>query len=167
MKINKKDIFKNGLWLTLPPLLFSLSLMNYLPPALTPALFNKDIPELLAIGENITRSVVFALPVFFSIGFSTKTQKRGLAFYLAGIVFYYFSYAALILFPDSVWSNSMVGVVATAYTNFFWMIGLSLLGEKFYFPTRLPYRPVYFITPVVLFLVLHTTHAVLVYQRSF
>ncbi len=167
MKITKADIFKNGLWLTLPPLLFSLSLMNYLPPALTPALFNQGIPELLTIGENITRSVVFALPGFFSIGLSTKTQKKGLAFYLAGIVFYYFSYAALILFPDSAWSNSMVGVVATAYTNLFWMIGLGLLGEKFYFQKWLRYRPIYFITPALLFLIFHITHAIIVYQRNF
>ncbi len=167
MKITKTDIFKNGLWLTLPPLLFSLSLMNHLPLALTPALFNQDIPELLVIGENITRSVVFALPAFFSVGFSTKTQKYGLAFYLAGIVFYYFSYAALILFPDSAWSNSMVGVVATAYTNLFWMVGLGLLGEKFYFPKGLHYRAIYFITPMVLFLIFHITHAIIVYQRSF
>lgn len=167
MKIKKTDIFTNGLWLTLPPLLFSLSLMNYLPPALTPALFNQGIPELLAIGENITRSVVFALPAFFSVAFSTKTQKQGLAFYLVGIVFYYLSYLALIFFPNSVWSNSMVGVVATAYTNLFWMIGLGLLGEKFYFPKGLRYRAIYFIMPALLFLAFHITHAIIVYQRSF
>lgn len=167
MKITKTDIFKNGIWFTLPPLLFSLSLMNYLPPALTPALFNQGIPPILATGENIVRGIVFALPAFFSIGFSTKTQKQGLAFYLAGIVLYYLSYLALIFFPDSIWSNSMVGVVATAYTNFFWMIGLGLLGEKFYFLERLRYRAVYFITPVVLFLAFHITHAIIVYQQNY
>lgn len=61
----------------------------------------------------------------------------------------------------------MVGVVATAYTNFFWMIGLGLLGEKFYFPERLRYRAVYFITPVVLFLAFHITHAIIVYQQNY
>ncbi len=167
MKITKIDIFKNGIWFTLPPLLFSLSLMNALPEALTPALFNTGIPELLATGENIVRIVVFALPAFFSVGFSTKTQKQGLALYLAGIVLYYSSYLALIFFPDSIWSNSMVGVVATAYTNFFWMIGLALLGEKFYFPERLRYRPLIFISPVVLFLIFHITHAVIVYQQNY
>jgi AbrB family looped-hinge helix DNA binding protein len=61
MKITKTDIIRNGIWLTFPPLLFSLILMNRLPAALTPALFNKGIPDVLAIGENIGRILVFAL----------------------------------------------------------------------------------------------------------
>jgi len=167
MKITKSDIFKNGIWLTLPPLLFSLSLMSYLPAALTPALFNQGIPPALAIGENVVRSVVFALPAFFSVGFLTKTQKQGLALYLVGIALYYLSYAALILFPDSVWSQSMLGVVATAYTNFFWLIGLGLMGERFYFPEKFRYRPLIYISPVALFLIFHITHAVIVYQQNY
>lgn len=167
MKITITDIIKNGIWLTFPPLLFSLSLMSRLPAALTPALFNKGIPGVLANGENIVRILVFAMPAFFSIGISTKTQKRGLALYLAGVALYYLSYVALIFFPDSAWSTSMIGFVAPAYTNLFWMIGLGLLGEKFYFQARLRYRPVFFIAPAVIFLIFHITHAVIVYQRSF
>ena len=167
MKITITDIVKNGIWLTFPPLLFGLSLMSRLPAALTPALFNKGIPDVLANGENIVRILVFAMPAFFSIGISTKTQKQGLALYLAGVALYYLSYAALIFSPDSVWSTSMIGFVAPAYTNLFWMIGLGLLGEKFYFPAHLRYRPVFFIAPVVIFLIFHITHAVIVYQRSF
>ena len=167
MKIPISDIVKNGIWLTFPPLLFSLGFMNRLPPALTPALFNKGIPDILVNGENIVRILVFAMPAFFSIGISTKTQKQGLALYLAGVALYYLSYGALIFFPDSAWSTSMIGFVATAYLNLFWMVGLGLLGEKFYFPARLRYRPVYYIAPVVIFLIFHITHAVIVYQRSF
>jgi len=167
MRITITDIAKNGIWLTLPPLLFGLGLMNRLPVSLTPALFNKGIPDVLVNGENIVRILVFAMPAFFSIGISTKIQKQGLALYLAGVTFYYLSYGALIFFPDSAWSTSMVGFVATAYTNLFWMIGLGLLGEKFYFPTRLSYRPVFFVFPVVIFLIFHITHAVIVYKRSF
>ena len=167
MNITKLDVFKNGIWLTFPPLFFSLSLMSYLPAALTPALFNQGIPPALATGENIVRSVVFALPAFFSVGFSTKTQKQGLVFYLVGIALYYLSYAALILFPAHSWSQSMPGVVATAYTNFFWMIGLGLMGERFYFPEKFYYRPIIYISPVVLFLIFHITHAVIVYQQNY
>ena len=61
----------------------------------------------------------------------------------------------------------MIGFVATAYINVFWMIALGLLGEKFYFPARLRYRPVFFIALVVIFLIFHITHAVIVYQRTF
>ena len=143
MKITTTDIAKNGIWLMFPPLIFSLSLMSHLPAALTPALFNKDVPDVLLNGESIVRILVFALPVFFSIGISTKTQKQGLALYLVGIALYYLSYKMLIFFPDSVWSTSMIGFVAPAYTNLFWMIGLGLLGEKFYFPAHLRYCPVF------------------------
>ena len=87
--------------------------------------------------------------------------------YLAGVALYYLSYLAQIFFPDSAWSTSMVGFVAPAYSNLFWIIGLGLLGEKFYFPARLRYRPVYYIAPAVIFLIFHITHAVIVYQRSF
>lgn len=167
MKITVTDILKNGIWLTLPPLIFSLSFMSKLPVVLTPDLFNKGIPDALLIGENIVRILVFAMPAFFTIGISTKTQKQGLILYLAGVSLYYLSYGALIFYPDSVWSTSMVGFVATAYTNIFWMTGLGLLGEKFYFPARLSYRPIFFIASVAIFLIIHIAHAVIVYQRSF
>ena len=167
MKITITDIVKNGIWLIFPILGFSLILDGRLPAALTPAQFNKGIPDVLANGENIVRILVFAMPAFFSIGISTKTQKRGLALYLAGVALYYLSYLAQIFFPDSAWSTSMVGFVATAYTNLFWMIGLGLLGAKLYFPAHLRYRPVFFIAPVVIFLIFHITHAVIVYQRTF
>jgi len=167
MKITITDIAKNGIWLTLPALLFSLGFMNRLPAVLTPTLFNQGIPDLLASGESMVRILVFAMPAFFSIGISTKAQKQGLALYLAGIALYYLSYGALIIFPDSAWSTSMLGITATAYTNLFWMIGLGLLGERFYFLARLRYRSVFFITPVIVFLIFHITHAVIVYQRNF
>lgn len=167
MKITMTDIVKNGIWLIFPILGFSLILMNRLPAALTPALFNKGIPDVLLNGENIGRIFLFGLPSFFSIGISTKTQKRGLAFYLAGAAIYYLSYLAQIFFPDSAWSTSMAGFVATAYTNLFWIIGLGLLGEKFYFTERLRYRPVFYLAPACIFLIFHITHAVMVYQRTF
>lgn len=167
MKITFTDIFKNGIWLTIPILLFSFSLMNSLPAALTPAQFNKGISGELLNGENIVRILVFAMPAFFTVGVSTKTQKQGLILYLAGVILYSLSYVALIIYPNSAWSTSMIGFVATAYTNIFWMIGLSLLGEKFYFPKRLRYRPVFYFAPAIVFLVLHTAHAIVVYQRTF
>jgi hypothetical protein len=167
LKITVTDIFKNGIWLTFPPLLFGLSFMNLLPAVLTPDLFNKGIPDVLVNSENIMRILAFAMPAFFSIGLSAKTQKLGLILYLAGVTLYFLSYGALIIYPDSVWSTSMIGFVATAYTNIFWMTGLGLLGEKFYFPARLSYRPVFYIAPVVLFLIFHIMHAVFVYQRSY
>jgi hypothetical protein len=167
MKITTTDIIKNGIWLTFPPLLFSLSLMSIVPTALTPVQFNKGIPDVVVNGEIIGRILVFAMPAFFSVGLSTKTQKRGLALYLAGVALYYLSYGTQNFFPNSAWSTSMIGFAASAYTNVFWMMGLGLLGEKFYFPTRLRYRPILYIAPAIIFVIFHVTHAVIYYRRSF
>jgi hypothetical protein len=63
--ITKTDIIKNGIWLTFPLLLFSLSLMTFLPNSLTPAQFNQGIPDVLLNIESIGRILVFAMPTFF------------------------------------------------------------------------------------------------------
>lgn len=167
MKTTITNIFKNGIWLTFPPLLFSLSLMELLPEALTPAQFNANMPPILVWGENITRLFVFGMPLFFSVGLSTKTQKRGLVLYLVGIALYYLSYLLLIWTPDTAWSNSLIGFTAPAYINIFWMSGLGLLGEKFYFPAGLRYRPRCYIASAIIFLAFHIAHTVIVYQRYF
>ncbi len=166
MIITKADILKNGIWLTFPPLLFSLSLMTSTPNALTPEQFNKGIPDVLVTIESIGRILVFAMPAFFSIGTSTTTQKRGLALYLAGVTLYYLSYGTQNFFPNSDWSTSTIGFAASAYTNIFWMIGLGLLGERFYFK-GLRYQPIFYIVPAVIFAIAHTIHAVIYHQQSF
>lgn len=45
------------------------------------------------------------------------------------------------------------------------MIGLGMLGEKFYFMERLRYRPIFYVAPAVVFVAIHTTHAVFFHQR--
>jgi hypothetical protein len=167
MIITKNDIINNGIWLTFPPLIFSLSLMTLIPTALTPDQFNQGIPDILVNIESIGRIFVFAMPAFFSIGISSTTQKRGLALYLAGITLYYLSYGTQNFSPNSDWSTSTFGFAASAYTNIFWTIGLGLLGEKFYFTEHLRYRPIFYIVPAVVFAIAHTTHAVIYHQRSF
>jgi hypothetical protein len=165
MTISKTDIVKNGIWLTLPPLLLSLSLMTLLPNALTPAQFNAGIPDVLVSIESVGRMMVFAMPAFFSVGLSTPTQKQGLILYLAGVTLYCLSYGIQNFLPNSAWSNSTLGFAASAYTNAVWMIGLGLLGERFYFTKRLRYRPIFYIVPAVAFVAFHTTHAFLFHQR--
>ena len=164
---NKSNVLRNGLWFTLPPLIWSLSLMAVAPTALTPSEFNAGISGVIVNGETVGRILVFAMPAFFFVGLATRRQQWGLALYVAGVALYFISYGTQNLFPDSGWSTSMIGFAASAYTNVFWMIGLGLLGEKFYFPTRLRYRPVYYVAPAVLFVTLHVTHAVLYHQRNF
>lgn len=167
MRIKLSEILKNGIWMLIPPLIFGLCFMNLLPVVLKPELFNSGIPDVLLYTENITRILVFAMPVFFSLGISANSQKWGLVLYLAGVIFYFLSYAALIIYPESGWSTGMIGFTATAYSNIFWMTGLGLLGEKFCFASRIRYRSLYYFVPVIIFLIVHTTHAIIVYQRSF
>jgi hypothetical protein len=86
--------------------------------------------------------------------------------YLAGVTLYCLTYGIQNFFPNSDWSTSVFGFAASAYTNIFWMIGLGLLGEKFYFKQRLRYRPIFYIIPAVVFVMVHTTHAVVYHQRG-
>ncbi len=101
MTITKTHILKNGVWLTLPPLLLSLGLMAVLPNALTPAQFNEGIPGALLSTEGAALIVVFDMPAFFSVGLSTSTQKRGLILYLAGVALYCLSYGTQNFLPKS------------------------------------------------------------------
>jgi hypothetical protein len=166
MKAVIMNVMKNGIWLTLPPLLFSLAFMWILQTAVTLTAFNKDVPDLLVFSENILRIVVFSIPAFFTVGISAKSKRRGLMLCLAGVAFYCMTYSIQNYFPDSRWSQSMIGFTASAYTNLIWMIGLGLMGNKFYFSRSVRYRPVYYIVPAAIFVVLHLAHAILFFQLS-
>jgi hypothetical protein len=167
MKFVTADIMKSGVWLTFPPLLFSLSFMGISPTALSPIEFNKNIPTMLINSEIFARIFVFGMPTFFTVGLSTKTQKQGLILYVIGVAFYCLSYGKQNYLPNSAWSNSMIGFTASAYTNLFWMIGLGMLGKEFYFLKRLRYRPIFYIAPAIIFMVLHVTHAIIYYRLRF
>jgi hypothetical protein len=164
MNFFNSAIMKNGIWLTLPPLIFSLGVMSVAPTVVTPAEFNKGIPDLLIYSEMVSRVVVFALPAFFSVGLSSRTKRHGLFLYIAGVAFYCMTYAIQNYLPDSAWSTSLIGFTASAYTNLIWMIGLGLMGNKIYLPNRLRYRPVFFIAPAAIFIILHVVHAILFFR---
>ncbi len=166
MKFSPFCILKNGVWLTLPPLLFSLGLMASAPTALTAIEFNAGIPDVLIKGELIGRVLVFAMPFFFSIELVTKIQKIGLAVYCFGVTSYCLTYGTQHLLPEVAWSTSLIGFTASAYTNLFWMIGISLMGQKFYPPIRLPYRPIFYIAPATAFIILHVAHAALYFRLN-
>jgi leucyl aminopeptidase len=70
----------------------------------------------------------------------------------------------LINFPNSGWSNSIIGFTAPAYTPLFWLMGIGLIGNSFYF--NLPYRPWYYISTSILFLIFHNFHAFTIYSRT-
>jgi hypothetical protein len=161
------SIVRNGFWLTLPPLLFSLGLMAIAPSAVTSAEFNAGIPNVLVTSEIIGRIVVFAMPAFFSVGLSTASQRRGLILYLVGVASYCTVYGIQNFAPESSWSTSMIGFTASAYSNLIWMTGLGLLGDRFQFSTSWRYRPVFYIVPATIFIILHTTHSIIYFQSHF
>jgi len=166
MNITQVNIWRSGIWLTLPPLLFSLILLNILPSALTPAEFNQGIPPALLLAENLLRIFTFAVTLLFSIGLSKRRQKWGLAVYALGVGSYFLSYGTQNFFPESAWSVSFVGFIGSAFINVFWMVGLGMMGDKINFWPGKTYRPAYYIIPAILFLAVHTTHAAIYYKLT-
>ena len=58
----------------------------------------------------------------------------------------------------------MIGFTASAYTNLIWMTGLGILGDRFQFSTSWRYRPIFYIVPATIFIILHTTHSIIYLQ---
>lgn len=164
-KTRLEKILLNGVWLPIPSLLLFLMFARHLPVQFQADHFWKDIPDVVKYGENIFRIMVYLMPLFFSIGISTKKQKLGLIWYITGMAVYFLSWVPLVIVPNSGWSTSMIGFMAPAYTPLLWLIGIGLLGETFYY--RLNYRPVYYIGVSVIFLIFHCTHVMIIYLRYF
>jgi hypothetical protein len=153
----------NCFLLTLPILVWNIFLTNKLPKAFQPDLFWNKIPAFLTYGESISRIIVFILTLLMPLNIITAIQKKGLFFYASGTIIYFASWIILIYFPDSDWSNSILGFMAPAYTPFFWLIGIGLIGDSFYF--NLPFRRWFFILASIIFLVFHNLHAYTVFYR--
>jgi hypothetical protein len=135
-----------------------------IPENFQPAVFWKDIPAFLTYGENISRAVVFMLTLLMPLSIATKTQKRGLSVYAGGTLLYFFSWVVLIAFPNSEWSNSIIGFTAPAFTPLVWLIGIGMIGNSFYF--NLPFRRWFFILTSIIFLVFHNFHTITIYYRT-
>ncbi len=135
-----------------------------LPKAFQSEVFWKDIPAFLTYGEKISRIAVFTLTLLMPLSIKTDLQRKGLFFYLSGTILYFASWLILIYFPDSGWSNSMLGFMAPAYTPLLWLTGIGLIGNAFYF--NLPYRRLLFIFTSLLFLTFHNFHTLTIYFRT-
>lgn len=165
--MNKSTVLKyiwNGFLLFVPPLLMMV-FGNQLPPALLYENFSRGIPPVIEYGETFFRYAVMILAVFMPLRISTQRQKTGLAIYIVGVILYILSWMPLILFPQSVWSTSLIGFSAMAYTPLVWLIGIGLIGDSFY--VSIPYKPWYYIVLSIGFVVFHMSHTVLVYTRTF
>jgi hypothetical protein len=165
MKMEWLKFLFNGFLLIIPILIWNGIFYDRLPAQYQPGIFEQGIHPIIKFGENILRIAIFGLPLLFMMGLSTKTQQLGLALYVSGVILYFFSWLPLMFAPESTWSTSFLGFTAPAYTPMLWMVGVSLLGDSFYFP--LVYKPLNYLIPAALFSVFHCTHAAIVYIRNF
>lgn len=159
----QKYIF-NCFLLTIPILLWDYLFTDRLPKAPLIQPFWKEIPSYIIQIENISRLIMFVFISFMPIKIVTPTQRKGLVLYVIGTLLYFASWLILMYFPNSAWSKSEFGLLAPAYTPLFWLIGIGLIGNSFYF--NIPFkRWVYFLI-VIIFLIFHNWHTYLIYFRT-
>lgn len=156
--------FCNCFLLILPVLAWNIALTNRLPKTFQPEIFWSDIPPFLAYGENTARIVVFILTLFMPLKIVTPMQRKGLLFYISGLLVYFISWLLLIFLPNSAWSAGIPGFSAPAYTPLLWLIGIGIIGNSFYF--NLPYKRWMFITVSIIFLLFHNLHTYFIYYRT-
>jgi hypothetical protein len=166
MKVNtiRKYTF-NCFLLSIPILIWNLILANKLPKVFQSEIFWKDIPPLISYGENISRFAIFGLMFFMPVSILTATQKKGIALYIIGSLLYFASWLMLIYFPYSVWSNTIFGFMAPAYTPLLWLLGIGFIGNSFYF--NLAYKRWMFISIAIVFILFHCSHTYLIFLKSY
>lgn len=160
-----QKIITNGFVLIIPIILWNIIFIPYLPSYYAPTSFNSDIPLWIIVGENLFRIVLFGFPLFLHVNFKLSFANRGLVVYLFGVALYFLSWLAIILSPASMWSTSLLGFSASAYTPIIWIVGLSMMVNGYYF--KLHYSKWHFLLPSLVLIVFHILHTVSVYNRSF
>ena len=159
-----KKIFTNCYIPLIPIFVWNIVLSSKLPSAFDPKSFNRDIPLLILVGENLFRSLIFVLPLLMKINISGIKGKIGVIIYALGTVLYFMSWLMLMYSPNSACSNNALGFIAPAYTPIIWLIGIGLMADSYYF--RMKFTKWHFIIPSVAFSAFHITHALLVYLRT-
>ncbi len=148
----------------IPILIWDFIFYLKLPPAYAPEIFNSDIPMVILLGENLFRSIIFILPLFLKLNVHSRAGMQGLIIYIIGSLFYYLTWLMLIFAPDSLWSTSIFGFAAPAYTPIMWLIGISLMADSYYF--KIKYKNWHYIIPSIAFSIFHVAHALLIYYRT-
>ncbi|PJZ81228.1 hypothetical protein CH359_09115 [Leptospira meyeri] len=157
-------IFTNSYILLLPILFWNFHFYDKLPFLYQPTEFNRDIPIYILIGENIFRSIIFILPLVLKLNWKSNRALVGFILYCVGSVLYYFSWLALIYLPNSLWSKNFFGFLAPAYTPIIWLIGISMIADRFYF--RFRYSKWNLMIPSAFFIIFHVSHATFVFIRN-
>ena len=154
----------NCMVLLLPVMAWNGIFTSMLPRAYLAESFEKDIPAFITNGENISRLIIFILPVLMPMRIETQSQKLGLWLYIAGTAVYFVSWLAQIYFPQSAWSLSVFGFLAPAYTPLIWLVGIGLIGSTLFIASA--YRTWMYIITAIIFVGFHVSHALTVYLRN-
>jgi len=162
-----RRIMTNGYILIFPIIIWNISFFSYLPSSYAPSNFNSDIPLWIIVGENLFRMVLFIFPLFVQVNIKISFGNKGLIIYLLGVLIYFSSWLAIIISPSSVWSSSVLGYSAPAYTPIIWILGLSMMVDSYYFKYRLNYSKWHFLLPSLSLIGFHISHAIYVYNRTY
>ena len=152
------------MWLMVPVVWMNLALASRLPEAYQPAVFWRNVPRWIAVGENLSRILVFVGPFLMPLQIVDSRQRAGLALYAVGVPVYFLAWAMQIWFPRTRWSQGMLGFMAPSYAPAAWLAGIALIGETLY--AGQVYRPWMYLALSILFLVFHNAHAWLIYCRT-
>ncbi len=150
--------------LTVPILVWNAAFTRFLPPALGSMEFWRDIPPLVVHGENSLRFALVVLPFLMPLDVATIAERRRLALLVVGTLVYFAAWIPLIAVPQSGWSTSRLGFLASAYTPLIWLTGLGLVGRRLYIGWS--YRWWVYVGLACGFVAFHVTHASIVYARN-
>ena len=156
-------VLSNGFIPFLPVFIWNLLFTSKLPFPYNRPEFDSAAPKLVLILESILRLAVFLMPLGFSIDVSAGRGRIGLWIYLIGILVYFASWVPLMRTPHSVWSRSLMGFCAPAFTPLIWLVGIALMPHSWYFSDA--YSPWQYLIPVFLFILFHLTHNALSFTR--
>jgi hypothetical protein len=154
-------LLRNGALLIIPPMIITFGLWGGLPAVYGSDRFWKDIPGWLGLGENIFRILVFSLPGILYFGRKEPGQVLGWYLYIGGLVVYLASYLMQIVYPDSIWSKSLIGFAAPAWSTIFWLAGIGLVCARSWLP--IPWHCAIYLLSAAIFLMFHIGHTGLVY----
>lgn len=161
--MNVRKYLLNCFLLLIPLFLWNIILVDYLPKTYSPDISWKDLPYLIAYSENIFRIIVFVFPAIMIFSLKTRLQKTGFFIYLIGLIIYFLSWTLMIVEPGSTWGQSLIGFMAPAYTTILFFVGIGLIGNKSYF--KIPHLSFVYITLSIIFVVFHTLHTYIIYQK--
>lgn len=91
-------------------------------------------------------------------------RRIGLALYLIGLAAYGAAWMMLVFYPTSAWSSNIMGLMAPAYTPAIWLLGITLIGDR-YTIAQMPFQGWLYPSVALLFLLFHNWHTWVMLER--